>query len=267
MITAPSGRQSTPLVRDDDTATAASPGALQGEAWLTLQTRHAQRLVRGRPAAADKPAIIGLFGFAERLRGIWQGARQDDPYADWWLLKIHDALVAAERVIRAGQATLADRLASVPALEVRVAASQKPYRTPLRFANPYAYRGARLLGDYDALARGVLTAAHVGLVDSDDAQRLLGQCAGKIRGVYCVPQGYRFLGVDRSALIQGTALAEQARKAMGEVPEDVLTGERRPPLGPRKAPFPGPVPGNPRLHPVVAPSDESPVCEADAGGD
>jgi hypothetical protein len=104
-------------------------------------------------------------------------------------------------------------------------------------------------------------------MDKTDAEHLLGQCAGKIRGLFCVPLGYRFLGVDRSALAQRTALAEQARKAMGEVPEDILTGERRPPLGPRKAPFPGPVPGNPRLHPVGAPSDESPVCEADAGGD
>jgi integrating conjugative element protein (TIGR03761 family) len=254
-------------VRDDDTAPAEGPGALQGEAWLTLQTRHAQRLIRGRPAATDKPAIIGLFGFAERLRGIWQGARQDDPYADWWLLKIHDALEAGEQLIQAGQVTLADRLASVPALEVTVAASQKPYRTPLRFANPYAYRGARLLADYDTLARGVLTAAHVGLVDSDDAERLLGHCAGKIRGVFCVPQGYRFLGVDRSALAQGTASAEQARKAMGEVPQDVLTGERRPPFGPRKAPFSGPLPGHPRLHPVVSTSPESPASESDGRGD
>ncbi len=267
MITAPSDRRPTSLVRNDNTATAAGPGALQGEAWLTLQTRHAQQLVRGRPAAAGKPAIIGLFGFADRLRGIWQGARQDDPYADWWLIKIHTALAAVEKRIQAGQQTLAERLAASPALEVTVAASQKPYQTPLRFANPYAYRGARWLGEYDNLARGVLSAVHVGLMDKTDAERLLGQCAGKLRGLFCVPLGYRFLGVDRTSLAQGTAAAAQARMAMGEVPEDVLTGERRPPLGPRKAPFPGPAPGNPRLHPVVAPSGESPVGEADAGGD
>ncbi len=267
MITAPSGRQPTPVLPDDNTAPATGPGALQGKAWLTLQTRHAQRLLRGRPAAADKPAIIGLFGFAERLRGIWQGARQDDPYADWWLLKIHDALAAAEQVIRAEQATLAERLASLPALEVMVAESKKPYRTPLRFANPYAYRGARMLAGYDEFARSVLTAAHVGLVDSDDAERLLGHCARKIRGLFCLPQGYRFLGVDRAALAQGTAVAEQARKAMGEVPKEVMTGERHPPLGPPKVPFPGQVPGNPRLHPVVSPSPEAPVYEVDAGGD
>ncbi len=78
-------------------------------------------------------------------------------------------------------------------------------------------------------------------MDKTDAERLLGHCAGKIRALFCVPLGYRFLGVDRAALALGTALAEQVRKAMGEVPEAVLTGERRPPLGPRKALFPGQV--------------------------
>jgi hypothetical protein len=29
-------------------------------------------------------------GFADRLRVIWQAARNDDPYADWWLIKVHE---------------------------------------------------------------------------------------------------------------------------------------------------------------------------------
>ena len=129
MTTAPSGRQTPPVVPDDDTARSSGPGALRGQAWLSLQTHHAQRLIRGHPAAAGKPAIIGLFGFADRLRGIWQGARQDDPYADWWLVKIEDALVAAEQMIKAERATLAQRLEALPALEVAVATSRKAYRT------------------------------------------------------------------------------------------------------------------------------------------
>jgi integrating conjugative element protein (TIGR03761 family) len=263
MTAAPSGLQTLPVDPDDDIARRSGPGALQGQAWLTLQTHHAQRLLRGRPGAAGKPAIIGLFGFAERLRGIWQGARQDDPYADWWLVKIEEALLASEQLMQAEQETLAERLEALPALEVAVAASQKPYRTPLRFANPYAFRGARLLGRYDELARGVLTARHVGLMENNEAERLLGRCAGKIRGLFCLPQGYRFLSIDREALTQRTAKAEQARETMGEVPVDVLAGDRCAVLAPRKTPIQGPIPGNLKLHPVVPRSPESEASDLD----
>jgi hypothetical protein len=58
------------------------PGVLCGGAVLTLQTRQAQRLVKGRGYSADKPAIIGLIGFANLVRSVWHGARADDPYAD-----------------------------------------------------------------------------------------------------------------------------------------------------------------------------------------
>ena len=60
------------------------PGTLRGQVWLTVQTRQAQRLIRGRSGNADKPAIIGLVGFADRLRVNRQAARNDNPYADWW---------------------------------------------------------------------------------------------------------------------------------------------------------------------------------------
>ena len=75
------------------------PGALRAVVTLTLETRQAQRMVKGRPGTSDKPAIMGLIGFANRLRVIWQGARADDPYADWWLVKIHDALDVADQVV------------------------------------------------------------------------------------------------------------------------------------------------------------------------
>ena len=71
-------------------------GALRGEVWLTVQSHHAQRLILGRAAALHKPAIVGLVGFADRLRVIWNAARADDPYADWWLIKIDEALERIE---------------------------------------------------------------------------------------------------------------------------------------------------------------------------
>ena len=37
------------------------PGTLRGQVWLTVQTRQAQRLIRGRNGNVDKPAIICLL--------------------------------------------------------------------------------------------------------------------------------------------------------------------------------------------------------------
>lgn len=226
------------------------PGALRGQVWLTLQTRQAQQLIRGRTGSVDKPAIIGLIGFANRLRLIWQAARSDDPYADWWLLKIHDAIEQARQIIRGQQAELDSRLGAMAAIEVNVAASLRPYRVPLQFANPYAYRGAQLLAAYDTLVCTVLTARHIGLLEQEAAAGLLNRCTRTLRGIFAIPQGYRFLGIDREALRAGTGKSASARALMGEVPQEVLSGERRALLVTRTVNFPSGFARNVDLRPT-----------------
>ena len=228
----------------------AGPGALRGQVWLTVQTRHAQRLIRGRNGNADKPTIIGLVGFADRLRVIWQAARNDDPYADWWLVKVDEALERARDLVQKEQGVLDAQLEQLTALEVAVAESMKPFRIALQFANPYAYRGAQLIAEYDKFVRTLLTGHHVGLLSGVAMEGLLNACARKIRGAFAVPQGYHFLNVDRSALQQGTANASRARQLMGEVPEDVLNGAHQAPLAPRKVRFPEEAAQHIRLKPV-----------------
>jgi integrating conjugative element protein (TIGR03761 family) len=233
------------------------PGALRGQVWLTVQTRQAQRLSRGRNGTAGKPAIIGLVGFADRLRVIWQAARNDDPYADWWLIQVHEALDRVRDLIRTEQTALNARLNQLTALEVAVAESLKPYRVALRFANPYAYRGAQLIAEYDTFVRTLLTAHHVGLLPGASMEALLNGCARKIRGAFAIPQGYHFLGIDRAALKQGTAKANRARQLMGEVPEAVLNGTEQAPLMPRNVRFPQAAARHIRLSPTEAAPTES----------
>ena len=242
--------QEQQIERSAEEAAVDGPGALRGQVWLTVQTRQAQRLIRGRNASADKPAIIGLVGFADRLRVIWQAARSDDPYADWWLIKVHQALERIRNQVKTEQAALDIRLEQLTALEVAVAESMKPYRIALQFANPYAYRGAQMIAEYDTFVRTLLTAHHVGLLSGSSTQGMLNTCARKIRGTFAVPQGYHFLGVDRESLKQGTANASRARQIMGEVPEDVLSGAHHAPLTPRKIRFPEEAAKHIRLKPV-----------------
>jgi len=234
---------------NEQSSTSKKPGSLRGQVWLTIQTRQAQQFIRGRKGTADKPAIIGLTGFADRLRVIWLAARNDDPYADWWLIKIHEAIDSSSTYIRDWQIELNSQLDQVTGLEVTVAGSQKPCRVPLQFANPYAYQAARLLSEYDTLVCSVLTARHIGLQNNKVSEGLLRLCGRKIRSTFVIPQGYKFLQIDRATLSQGGEKSINARKAMGEVPEDILCGERHAPLVPRKVQFPTGFAENVALHP------------------
>lgn len=252
----------------DASAVETVPGALRGQAWLTVQTRQAQRLIRGRSGTADKSAIIGLVGFADRLRVIWHAARSDDPYAHWWLIKVDEALEGARERIANERSALDAALEQVTALEVAVAESTKPYRIALQFANPYAYRGAQLIADYDTFVRTLLTAQHVGIVGDATTEGLLNGCARKIRGVLALPQGYRFLGIDRAAVRQQTATAQRARQAMGEVPEEILNGERKAALAPRLVRFTEEAAQHLRLAPVETASGPAVAApENDDGSD
>ena len=207
---------------------------LRGEVWLTVQSRHAQRLILGRARSTDKPAIIGLVGFADRLRVIWNAARADDPYADWWLIKIDEALERARNQIKTERAALDDCIEQRSALQIKVATTEKPYRVALDFANPYAYWGAHLIAEFDTTARTILTAKHVGLMNGALAERALHVCAGAIRSLFAVPQGYRVLRIDRDSIRAGADAAKEAADTMGELPRAVLLGEHLAALTPRK---------------------------------
>ncbi len=65
-----------------------SPGKLRSEAKIVIQTRQAQKLVKGRERREGVQPIIGMLSFGRRMKQLWLSAQHDDPYADWYLLQI-----------------------------------------------------------------------------------------------------------------------------------------------------------------------------------
>ena len=122
-------------------------------------------------------------------------------------------------------------------MEIAVAGSKSPSRVSLQFANPYAYRGARLLAQYDTLVCMVLTARRVGLLDSEGSDQVIRSCGRKLRSIFTVVHEYKFTGASRKSLDRGNAKSDAARAAMGEVPDEIVRGELRAPIVPRKVRF------------------------------
>ena len=235
------------------------PGALRGKVWLTLQTHQALQLVRGRNATRGKPAIIGLVHFAERLRLIWQAARNDDPWADWWLIRVHESIEAGALYLQDRETEMKALLARCTAMDVTVAGSEHPSRVPLQFANPYAYRGARLLAQYDTLVCMVLTARRVGLLDSEASDQVIRSCGHKLRSTFTGVHGYRFTGASRESLECGDTRSDEALAAMGKVPDEIVRREQRAPIVPRKVRFPAAFAEHGKLQPASLPATPNPA--------
>lgn len=212
-----------------------SPGPLRSESWITLQTRQAQRLVTGRRAEDGTPGIVGLTRFAAMLRPLWNAARADDPWADWWLVRVHDAIEQGHQELDAMLEHVNRLLKQTPNVSVTVAVSIEPLKVPLTFTNPYAFRGAYLLAKFDDLIRVVLTARHVAMLDRDGSERLIADGGRQVRRAYNAALGYRFLGVTRDDARLMTARIKEAEAQMGVLPAEILEATLRAAFAPEIA--------------------------------
>jgi len=214
----------------------ASPGALRGEATLTINTRQAQRLFLGRPVKTHDgrqvhPGVIGVRRFATLVRQVIVGARADDPYADLCLIQLdHEFKAASSRLAEMRQHT-ERRLTVRPAVDVAIAVSIDPIVVPLRFHNQYAYRAAYLVADYDQLAAAVLSAHHGALMARPECEKLLNRGRRLARRVFSVPLRYRFSGASRQDVLQMTARGGAALEKFGPVPESILGRTQVPDYG------------------------------------
>lgn len=241
-------------------------GHLAGEVCLAVHSHQALRLIWGRRRTAQKPPISGLIGFASAVNTIWQAADGGDPYALWWLIKI-------EAGIEACRAHLNDQFdqtgylhPDAEILEVGTAESEQPYRIRLAFSNPYAYRAAHILGEYDALVRACHTLKFVGAGEPAELQTMVARSGHQIRRVFAIPQRFKVCAIDRDDLRQNNQRGQRAVQLMGPLPEEILNGEALPlfvPTGVRPTAGAGPTALLDSAQSKDVDSAEKPKCDTE----
>ncbi len=197
------------------------PGGLQGTATLVIQTRQAQRLLKGRPARSRQPGIPGLYPFSARMRAIWMAARRNDPDADGYLIQVSERIEQTRIELDRLRQPLEARLQNVTGIEVDIARSTSPLRVPLHFGTPYGYKGAYLISDFDQLVCAVLTTRHIGLLAKDDGRPLIARGARLIRSVFTIPFNWKPLAVIRDDVPQDSPGTQSAPMPMSDLPAPV----------------------------------------------
>jgi len=200
-------------------------GHLAGEVCLAVHTHQALRLIWGRRRTAEKPAISGLFAFASAVTTIWQAAERGDPYALWWLIKIEAGIEQCREHLNDQLQEAAFLYPEADILKVDTAESKQPHRTSLAFSNPYAYRAAYMLGEFDRLVRTCYTLIFVGAGEPGDLQAIVARAGHNIRSVFAIPQGFKECPIDWNDIRQNNERAQRAVELMGPLPEEILNRE------------------------------------------
>ena len=203
-------------------------GVLRSQMRLTLHTHHAARMWRGRPPKEDVPGIIGLNGFLSFTNKMARGASQDDPYSDWWLIRIEDKINDVKARLAVVKDQLAAIYANVPAaMSLGENLNLQPANIAIFASSPLGFMAIFLLAEFDEISRRLVLAHHTALIDRSTLDRYLDDCSHNLRSLFTLVQRYRYSGTTREDFAAGNAAALAAIKKFGEVPPDILNGTMR----------------------------------------
>ncbi len=203
-------------------------GSLRSTMALTLHTHHASRIWHGRAPAEGRAGIVGLNGYISIMNKMKRGAEQDDPYSDWWMLRIEEKLEQTRATLHALREQVDQALKDVPAImSIGENLNVQPVKLPLFVNAQLGFMAVYLLADYDEIARKLILAHHTALIDRSTLERWLNEGAHALRSLFALAQQYRYSGTQRDDFAANNAAARLALEKYGELPQDVLEGTRR----------------------------------------
>ncbi|MDE9535876.1 TIGR03761 family integrating conjugative element protein [Xenorhabdus bovienii] len=208
-------------------------GVLTSSLTIELHTHYAIRLWAGRKkedvtGRRQYPDIIGMPQVIKRAGTISEDAAADNPYADSWLMKLEQALVAASASLQQSIATLQETLNALPAqVTLSAVSSVEPLNIGVYSHSPLGYHCVWLLVGFDQLAMKTFQAFHYGFISRSERDALLHNGSRVIRQIYGLVRSYRPLKVTRADIEEKTPAGLEAIKWLGEPDPDILSGRLR----------------------------------------
>ncbi len=189
---------------------------LQMDSKILLHTRLAQSMFN----YSWQHGKMGLLQFAKSTSNLWKAAHQDDPYADWILLKTYQALIDVREQLQELEKQFSEQLSTIRGIETTPALNAMPMSYPLQFSNYLGYMGATLLADADYVLRQILTLKRLG--KKQDDINSINQVVKYLQDVFSIPRQWRHTGVTRIDIKENTQKAQEAIILLGEIPDSIM---------------------------------------------
>ena len=128
---------------------------------MELHTKEGFRMFMGRRRDPEGrfSAIPGGKRIASSLKALWLLSANDNPYADWALLRADERLTSLQRDLERQAEQYREEIERLQAKGLRfvVLRSREPKQVALGFKSPYGYAIAELIAEFDLFARVVKT--------------------------------------------------------------------------------------------------------------
>jgi integrating conjugative element protein (TIGR03761 family) len=173
-----------------------------------------------------------LKKFAFKINATWFAAQGDDPFADWFLCLIEQQMEEADFLMAAEIAELQGLLDRPGLLKPQSIHSTEPVEIQLNFANPFPYRAALLIAQYDKLALMALAACHTGQDGKEAKDIYIHAPAKRIRKLFMMADRWKPSWVTRVSYDPANADTRKAEAAMGKLPKAVLNKTLRASIAP-----------------------------------
>jgi integrating conjugative element protein (TIGR03761 family) len=242
--TPPTTPPMSPSSLASQTATTLGPLADATPDIMTLHTQEAFRMFTGRSAdpQTNAPAIPGGRRFAAVLKSIWYLSVNDNPYADWILIRVQQALVTLrEQMAREAVECEAEfEFLRRKGLSLSVLSSRSPATVALGFRSPYGYATAEAIVEFDRHVRMVKTLVLKDRLSDSQGRVAIREIGRGLRALFLEPIRWErlllreeMLPLSRSDFLPGAD--DMARQRMhlavtllGEVPRAVFIGDDAP---------------------------------------
>ncbi|SFV87053.1 FIG141694: hypothetical protein in PFGI-1-like cluster [hydrothermal vent metagenome] len=200
------------------------PGPLRISNSLELNTKEAVALFYGRKKTEELNAIVGLNVFSSKIKDINNAAHNNDPYADFFLLKIDAALKETKKTLIDWQDSFT-ALSDEELTTINQGGSTKPVALETSFSSVYANIALSLLKRADNLMLTIYAVRHTGLINRTEGNKHITEVNRIMRKTFLSADGYKYLNINRKDVEQKTARYHQAHIAMKfkeELPSEVL---------------------------------------------
>lgn len=203
-------------------------GVLRSQMTLQIHTRQASRLWYGRRATEEKQGIVGLSAFMSISSKINIGSRHDDPYSDWWMLRVEEKIDSTKAQLEKLNEEVDVSFKSVPsAFSISENLNVQPANLPVFASSHLGYLAIYVLAQYDEIVRKALLASHIALIGHTTLEHWLDKGDQCLRSLFGMVTYYRYTGTTRKDFLEESAAALAAIEKYGEVPPDIMDGSRR----------------------------------------